>query len=59
MSQQDVGNAIRAPKQLVGEWERGEVTPGVMSLIRWADALGCIVVVRRRKRGVVKIEKVE
>lgn len=41
LSQEILGQQIGTPKQLIGEWERGEVTPNLSSLIRWSKALDC------------------
>jgi transcriptional regulator with XRE-family HTH domain len=39
MTQETIGRQIGTPKQQVGKWERGEASPLLGALIRWARAL--------------------
>ena len=54
LSQKALGGQIGVPGQLLGEWERGEVTPNVASFIKWVRALDMDVCLRApygSKRG--------
>lgn len=48
LSQAALAGQFNVPQQLLGEWERGLVTPNLSSLLRWAKALDCKIEVCAR-----------
>ena len=44
LTQTQLAERMDAPTSQIGDWERGAKTPGLRSLIKIADALGCPVV---------------
>lgn len=48
LSQASLAGQVGVPQQLLGEWERGVVTPNLASLLRWAKALDCKIEVCAR-----------
>lgn len=45
-SQRTVADAIGCSRQLLADWERGVIVPGVLSLMRWGAAVGLEVQLR-------------
>lgn len=50
-AQRTVANAIGSSRQLLADWERGVIVPGVVSLIRWGAAVGLDVQLRAFTSG--------
>lgn len=50
MSQRALGKKLfHTEVGQVSRWERGDVNPHMKSLVEWADALGCEVIVKTKE----------